>query len=145
MRERVRVARVARLATVDATGRPHLVPFCFVLDGDDLLSAVDAKPKSTTRLRRLDNVRSNPRVSVLVDHYEDDWRRLWWVRLDGRADVLDEGPERDRGLELLAEKYDQYRETPPAGPVIVVEIEGRAAWHAGETGERHGSVPGVEP
>ena len=77
MRERVRDARVARLATADPAGRPHLVPFCFVLEGDELLSAVDAKPKSSRRLRRLENVRANPAVSVLVDHYEEDWSRLW--------------------------------------------------------------------
>src|SRR5919204_723082 len=112
MRNRVAAARVARLATVDERGRPHLVPFCFVLDGDDVLSAVDAKPKRTTRLRRLDNVRVNPSVSVLVDHYEEDWTRLWWVRLDGRAEVLEDGARSERALGLLSDKYSQYRESP---------------------------------
>src|ERR671935_2729089 len=96
MRNRVAAARVARLATVDARGRPHLVPFCFVLDGEELLSAVDAKPKATQRLRRLENVRANPAVSVLVDHYEEDWSRLWWVRVDGRAEVVESGGAADK-------------------------------------------------
>src|SRR5205807_10199664 len=85
MHQRVSAARVARLATVNADGAPHLVPFCFALDGDVLYSAVDAKPKKTQRLQRLQNAAREPRVSVLVDHYEEDWARLWWVRLDGQA------------------------------------------------------------
>jgi len=91
-------ARVARLATVGADGNPHVVPICFALDGDTLYTAVDAKPKSTRALRRLANIRANPRVEVVIDHYEDDWTRLWWVRLAGRARVVESDP---RGLELL--------------------------------------------
>jgi PPOX class probable F420-dependent enzyme len=130
MRERVRPARVGRLGTIDAEGRPHLVPICFALDGDTLYSAVDEKPKRTRRLKRLANIRRHPRVSVIVDHYEEDWSRLWWVRMDGMAIVFDEGPEVERGLALLREKYDQYRDQPPAGPVIAVSIERWKGWHA---------------
>ena len=83
-RGRFAAARVARLATADATGQPHLVPVTFAVAGDMVYTAVDAKPKRTTALRRLANVAANPRVSLLVDHYDDDWSRLWWVRADGR-------------------------------------------------------------
>ena len=128
MRNRVAGARVARLATVDAGGRPHLVPFCFVLEGDEVLSAVDAKPKSSRRLRRLENVRANPTVSVLVDHYEEDWGKLWWVRLDGRAEVVEPGPRSDRALALLAGKYRQYLADRPSGPVLSIHVERWAGW-----------------
>ena len=127
-RRRVAEARVGCLATVDEAGRPHLVPFCFVLDGDTLYSAIDRKPKRTADLKRLENVRANPRVSVLVDHYEDDWSRLWWVRLDCWARVVEQAVERGRALELLAAKYTQYRAEPPEGPVLAIEIERWRAW-----------------
>ena len=104
VRGRVRTARVARLATTDPDGRPHLVPIVFVLDGQTLYSAVDAKPKRSRRLRRVANARERPDVTVLVDHYEDDWGRLWWVSLRGRARVLDTGEEAERALRLLADK-----------------------------------------
>ena len=119
---------MARLATVDADGRPHLVPICFVLDADTLYSAVDSKPKRTAALKRLENVRANPRVAVLLDHYEDDWSHLWWVRLDGRARVVEDARERARALALLGEKYEQYRAAPPGGPVLAVEIERLSGW-----------------
>jgi PPOX class probable F420-dependent enzyme len=131
MRERVVEARIARLATVDSDGRPHLVPVCFALDGDTLYSAVDEKPKRSRRLKRLENIRRQPQVSVLVDHYEEDWTRLWWVRLDGVASVLEHGAEREYALVLLGAKYEQYRAEPPPGPVMGVSIErwrGWAAW-----------------
>jgi PPOX class probable F420-dependent enzyme len=133
MRERVAAARVARLATLGADGRPHLVPICFALEGDTLYSAVDEKPKRSRRLRRLENIRRSPDVSVLVDHYDEDWTRLWWVRLDGRATVYEDGPERERGLELLAAKYEQYRAEPPTGPVIAVRIERWRGWPGAAT------------
>ena len=120
-------ARVARLATVGADGNPHVVPICFALDGDTLYTAVDAKPKSTRALRRLANIRANPRVEDVIDHYEDDWTRLWWVRLAGRARVVESDP---RGLELLRAKYPQYRDDPPPGPFVVVTVESRQEWHA---------------
>lgn len=127
LRERVAAARVARLATLGAEG-PHLVPICFALDGEVLYSAVDEKPKRSRRLQRLENIRARAAVSVLVDHYEEDWTRLWWVRLDGTARVHEDGPERERGLELLGAKYEQYRVEPPTGPVIAVRIERWRSW-----------------
>jgi PPOX class probable F420-dependent enzyme len=125
---RLTAARVARLATTDPDGRPHLVPIVFALDGETLYSAVDRKPKRSTKLRRVENARVRPDVTVLVDHYEDDWSRLWWIRLRGRARVLDEGEERERALELLAEKYPQYRREPPGGPVLAVDVTDVRTW-----------------
>jgi PPOX class probable F420-dependent enzyme len=127
---RLTAARVARLATIDPDGRPHLVPIVFAVDGDTLYSAVDRKPKRSTVLRRIENARSRPDVTILVDHYEDDWARLWWIRLRGRARVLDEGEELERALELLAEKYPQYRREPPDGPVLAVDVTDVREWSA---------------
>lgn len=130
MRQRVVEARVARLGTVTAEGHPHLVPCCFALDGDVLYTAVDGvKVKSTRALRRLDNIRHHPATCVLVDHYADDWSTLWWVRMDGRARVVDAGSADElTGVRLLAEKYQQYRDVPPPGPVIAVEVTHWLAW-----------------
>jgi PPOX class probable F420-dependent enzyme len=125
MRELFASVPVARLATVDPSGAPHLVPIVFALTGDVIHSAVDAKPKRTRRLRRLANIAANPRVSVLADHYEDDWSRLWWVRADGVARVLDESPA---GLAALVARYPQYRESPPAGPFLEITVERWSAW-----------------
>jgi PPOX class probable F420-dependent enzyme len=119
--------RVARLATVDADGRPHVVPICFALDGDTLYTAVDGKPKATRRLRRLENIEANPWVEVVVDHWDEDWSRLWWVRLAGPARVVDADA---RALELLQAKYEQYRADPPAGPFVVMAVESRREWRA---------------
>lgn len=130
LRQRVEQAPVARLATVDARGRPHLVPICFVLAGDVLYSAVDRKPKRSPRLKRLENIRASPGVTVLVDHYEDDWSRLWWVRLRGRGRVLEAGEERERALALLTVKYQQYRDQPPDGAVIAIDLDDWLEWHA---------------
>jgi PPOX class probable F420-dependent enzyme len=130
LRARVAGARVARLATADARGRPHVVPISFALSGERLYSAVDAKPKETRRLKRLVNIAANPSVSVLVDHYEEDWTRLWWVRLDGQAAVVEEPLERERGLALLVEKYDQYRAEAPPGPLLAIQVESWRAWSA---------------
>jgi PPOX class probable F420-dependent enzyme len=121
---------VARLATTDPDGRPHLVPIVFALDGDTLYSAVDRKPKRSQRLRRIENARARPDVTILVDHYEDDWSRLWWIRLRGRARVLDHGDEREHALELLARKYPQYEQEPPDGPVLAVDVYETRAWSA---------------
>jgi PPOX class probable F420-dependent enzyme len=121
-------ARVARLATIDPEGHPHLVPIVFVLDGETLYSAVDRKPKRSRRLRRIENARARPDVTILVDHYEEDWQRLWWVRVRGRARVLDDGDERAHALALLAEKYPQYREQPPDGPVLAVDMTDVRSW-----------------
>jgi PPOX class probable F420-dependent enzyme len=128
MRERVGAARVARLATVTPEGRPHVVPCCFVLEGDTIYSAVDGKPKSTLALRRLANVEANPAASLVVDHYEDDWSRLWWVRVDGMARVVVDPTEQAAALTLLGGKYEQYLETPPPGPVLAIDVTGWRAW-----------------
>jgi PPOX class probable F420-dependent enzyme len=127
---RLTEARIARLATTDPDGRPHLVPIVFAIEGETLCSAVDAKPKRSGRLRRIENARARPDVTVLVDHYDDDWNELWWIRLRGRARVLDEGPERARALELLAAKYEQYRAEPPLGPVLANDVAETRAWSA---------------
>ena len=128
MRKRIADAMVARLATVGAGGKPHLVPITFAVDGDTIYFAVDAKPKRTTDLQRLRNIAANPSVSVLVDHYEDDWTRLWWVRVDGTAHVLSGGPDVDRAIDLLVRKYDQYRTARPQGPVTAISIERISGW-----------------
>jgi PPOX class probable F420-dependent enzyme len=122
---------VARLATTDPDGRPHLVPIVFALDGDTLYSAVDRKPKRSSTLRRIENARVRPDVTVLVDHYDEDWGRLWWIRLRGRARVLDDGEERERALALLAAKYEQYRAQPPDGAVLAVDVGDVREWSAG--------------
>jgi PPOX class probable F420-dependent enzyme len=131
-RRRFAAARVARLATADAAGVPHLVPVVFALDGDTVLTAVDRKPKRTTALKRLANVRANPRVALLADHYDDeDWDALWWVRADGTGRVLD--PENElarRAVELLAARYPQHRAAPPDGPVLAVDVQRWTGWAA---------------
>jgi PPOX class probable F420-dependent enzyme len=126
--QRVAEARVGRLATVTADARPHIVPCCFFLHNQTVYSAVDGKPKSTLALRRLENLRANGSCSLLVDHYSEDWTSLWWVRIDGIGRVIDEGPEREFALGVLASKYDQYRETTPPGPVIALDIETWRMW-----------------
>jgi PPOX class probable F420-dependent enzyme len=128
-RARFATARVAHLATADAGGRPHLVPIVFALDGETIYSAVDAKPKRTTSLRRLAHVRENPAVAVLVDHYEEDWDRIWWARADGRGQVLDgDEPEARRAIASLAERYPQQR---AVGEVLAVEVERWSGWGGG--------------
>jgi PPOX class probable F420-dependent enzyme len=118
---------VARLATIRPDGSPRVVPICFALDGDTLYTAVDEKPKRTRRLARLADIERDPRVEVVIDRYQDDWSQLCWVRLRGRARVV----ERDeRALELLSAKYPQYRDRPPPGPFVVVDIDERTEWFA---------------
>ena len=139
-RQRFAGVRVARLATVGPDGRPHVVPLTFALGGapgpgpdsraDCIYSAVDFKPKSSTDLRRLRNIRANPRVAVLADHYEDDWGRLWWVRADGRAAILDDPAAMAPALALLAGRYPQYRDQPPGGPVISIRVTRWTGWAA---------------
>lgn len=121
--------RVARLATV-AESTPHVVPITFAVDGDLIYTAVDAKPKSTTNLKRLSNIRDNPRVAVLADHYEDDWSALWWVRADGIASVISGADQVARQIGLLAGRYPQYVASPPAGPVIMIQVRRWTGWSA---------------
>ncbi len=121
--ELVAAARVARLGTVDAGGRPLVVPVCFAFDGARWYSAVDGKPKRATGrpLARVRNIQQNPRVSVLVDHYDDDWRRLRYVIIQGMADLLSDGDEYAYALGLLTAKYPQYARVPvaPSGGVVI--------------------------
>jgi PPOX class probable F420-dependent enzyme len=125
-RERFASARVARLATAGEDG-PHLVPIVFAVVGETIFHAVDHKPKRTTALRRLANVSVNPRVALLADHYEEDWSALWWVRADGTARVLEDAPE---AIDLLVERYPQYRERRPEGPVVALDVERISGWEA---------------
>ena len=125
---RLTAARVTRLGTTDPDGRPNLVPIVFAVDGDTLYSAVDRKPKRSSRLQRIENARTRPDVTVLVDEYQDDWSRLWWIRLRGRARVLDSGEEHDRALRLLTDKYPQYRSDPPGRPVLAIDVLEVRAW-----------------
>jgi PPOX class probable F420-dependent enzyme len=120
---------VARLATVDAAGAPHLVPIVFAVAGDLIHTAVDAKPKRSRALKRLTNIAARPRVSVLADHYDDDWSRLWWVRADGMARILDSSPA---GLAALLTRYPQYRRSPPPGPFLEITVERWSSWAAGD-------------
>jgi PPOX class probable F420-dependent enzyme len=106
------------------------VPVCFALEDDTIVSVVDGKPKRSAALRRLDNVRAQPAVSLLVDHYADDWHRLWWVRVDGRATVVESGPEHEWAVDRLAAKYAQYRERRPDGAVLVVADLAWRGWSA---------------
>jgi PPOX class probable F420-dependent enzyme len=122
--ERLAAARVGRLATVTADGLPHVVPVTFALLGGTIVTAVDAKPKSTRALRRLENVRTTGRASLLADHYEEDWSRLWWVRVDGPAEVV----ESETAIDALAAKYEQYRAARPAGPVIALTPATWRSW-----------------
>jgi PPOX class probable F420-dependent enzyme len=116
---------LARLATIRPDGSPRVVPICFALHGDTLYTAVDEKPKRTRRLARLADIERDPRVEVLIDHYDEDWSRLWWVRLRGSARVVESD---ERALELLTAKYPEYLESPPQGPFIVVDIDEQIGW-----------------
>ena len=132
-RRRFADARVARLATVDVHGHPHLVPMVFVLVDETIYSAVDAKPKRSTALRRLENVENNPSVTVLVDQYDEDWAALWWVRADGTGRVLATArPEGRAAIAHLVERYPQYRRQAPVGPVLAIDVERWSSWSAGD-------------
>jgi PPOX class probable F420-dependent enzyme len=126
-RELMATARVARLATVGEDLAPHLVPVTFAVRADEVVIAIDHKPKTTHNLRRLRNIRANPRVCVLADHYDEDWTRLWWVRADGTAAIV-EGADREPALRALAEKYPQYLRRLPTGPVIVISVGRWSCW-----------------
>jgi PPOX class probable F420-dependent enzyme len=130
MRRRMSNAMVARLATIGRDGRPHIVPITFALGDDELYFAVDQKPKRTVNLQRLRNIEANPAVSVLVDHYENDWGRLWWVRVDGQARIVNAGEQRDQAIALLSSRYEQYRSLAPAGPVVAIAVERLSGWSA---------------
>jgi PPOX class probable F420-dependent enzyme len=120
--------RVAHLATSDRGSLPHVVPVVFALAGETIYWAVDHKPKGTRQLKRLRNIRANPNVELVADHYEEEWTRLWWVRVSGHARIVDADEEADLAIDLLAEKYPQYRADPPPGPVVAIDITRVTAW-----------------
>jgi PPOX class probable F420-dependent enzyme len=125
----VRSARVARLATHNPSGAIDVVPITFAVGADDtIVSAVDHKPKRTTKLQRLENIRREPGVTLLIDHYEDDWSELWWVRVRGVAEVVDEPPS--ALLDPLIQKYEQYQTHPPTGPALVITVTDLRSWSA---------------
>jgi PPOX class probable F420-dependent enzyme len=132
-RDRFAGASVARLATVGADDRPHLVPITFaMLDAGRIVTAIDHKPKSTANLKRLRNIEADPSVSVLADHYSDDWSELWWVRADGHATIAESGDDWARAIDALRAKYAQYRDDPPDGPVIDIAVDAWTGWSAAE-------------
>lgn len=109
-----------------------VIPVCFVLLGDTLYQAIDAKPKSVTpaRLRRVRNIQANPNASLVIDHYVEDWRRLWWVLLHGRARLVADGPEHHRAIAALRRKYPQYRTTTPlTADALVIALDVRRLQH----------------
>jgi PPOX class probable F420-dependent enzyme len=129
-RRRFEASTVARLATVDASGHPTVVPICFAVEGDTVYSAVDDKPKTTTRLARLDNVGIHPDAAVLVDHYGEDWSTLWWVRARGTGREVADATERERAVELLRAKYRQYADHALDGPVLAIDVSSWRGWSA---------------
>jgi PPOX class probable F420-dependent enzyme len=130
MRQLAESARVGHLGTVTAEGLPHVVPVCFVLIHEIAYTAVDHKPKRTTQLRRIANVTATGHACLLVDRYSEDWSALWWVRLDGRGRVVNDPDEVAQALAGLRDKYRQYAELPPAGPVLAVDVTRWSAWSA---------------
>ncbi len=128
---RLSAARVARFATNHPDTGPHIVPITFTVVGRAAVHMVDGKPKTTHRLKRLANLEANPRASLLVDHYTDEWDRLWWVRVDGATSVFDSGPEWEIAKAALADKYAQYEATPPEGPAIYLSIDQVSSWDTG--------------
>ena len=132
--DRVRTARVGRMATVRPSNRPHVIPFVFVLveHGDARVAywAVDHKPKRFTDLQRIRNLQADPAVEFVVDGYEEDWERLWWVRCSGTARMVDDHVERSDALRALGDKYPQYALDPPDGPVVAIDIETCEGWES---------------
>ena len=129
----LRDARVGRLATADAAGRPLVVPVCYVFDGTRIYSAVDAKPKRTRELRRLKNIAANPQVSLVVDVWDEEWSRLCWVIVEGRAQVIERGEEFTRAIDLLTLKYPQYRTLAldrTQGALVALSPDHVLAWRA---------------
>lgn len=125
----VEAQRVAHLATADGDAQPSVVPVCYVLHGDALYVAIDGKPKSGRKLKRVANIEANPQVSLVVDRYDEDWRRLGWVLLRGRAEILTTGIEHDAAIAHLRERYPPYRDMDlAAAPVIAMRVETVTSW-----------------
>jgi PPOX class probable F420-dependent enzyme len=128
-RRRFAAARVARLATMREDGRPHVVPIVFAVDGDEIYAIADPKPKRSLDLLRHRNIATNPAVSLLVDEYEESWERIWWVRADGVARVVDDGADRETAIQLLRTKYEQYADwTTPFGAATIINVERWTSW-----------------
>ena len=122
------------LATADAHGRPYVVPFCFVCEGGRIYSVLDAKPKSADlrRLRRVRNILANPRVSMVIDHYDSDWSKLWFLLVQGRAELLEPGAEHVHALARLRAKYPQYRQMDlDDNPIIKITPDQATGWRGG--------------
>jgi PPOX class probable F420-dependent enzyme len=130
-RSRLGTARHAVMASVGPDGRPHAVPVVFAVAADVLVTGVDQKPKETTQLRRIRNIRANPAVTLLAQEYDEDWSTLWWVRVDALATVEDGGATWQQGIDLLVARYAQYRDDPPRGPVIRMLAQRWSGWAAG--------------
>jgi PPOX class probable F420-dependent enzyme len=129
-RARFESARVARLATADADGMPHIVPIVFAIDGDRIVTAIDGKRKRGGALRRLENITVNPRVSVLVDAYDEDWSQLWWARADGTASIQQDGELREHAHRLLRNRYSQYDSVPLGGRAVIIDVDRWSGWVA---------------
>jgi len=129
--ERFRKARVAHLATASSEAQPHVIPVTFAV-ADDLriYIAIDHKPKTTRNLRRLRDIQANPAVSMIVDHYDEDWTYLWWTRADGTAAILETPRDMDAPIDLLVAKYPQYQRIRPEGPVIAMQPTRWLNWTA---------------
>ncbi len=123
-------ARVGRLATVTASGKAHVVALCFALVGDFVYSAVDDKPKRTTDLQRIANIAATSSTSLLVDHFDEDWSTLWWVRLDGTGRLVADEAEAAVAIEALTAKYAQYQQRPPHGVIIAIDVTHWTGWSA---------------
>ena len=127
----LRNSPVARLATADASGAPHVIPVCYAFNGRIIYSVLDRKPKNVAlgRLRRIRNILDNPRVSLVVDHYEDDWQSLGYLLIIGHAELLVDGSERVEAVKLLREKYHQYRSMDvDENPVIKLTPDRIIGW-----------------
>ena len=136
LRRRFASSPVAHLSTVRPDGAPHIVPIVFAVVDDTVYSAVDAKPKRSSDLQRLTNINADPRCALLVDPYEDDWRRLWWVRADGNGEIVEEPPTDHPGIQALVQRFPQYSDDPPSGPLLVVTIHRWTGWTSTPDGRR---------
>ena len=127
---RLESVSVATLATISPDGRAHLVPMVYALEGSDLVTAIDDKPKSSSVLRRVENIRRDPRVTVLAHHYQEDWNALWWVRIDGLAGIEEQSESFERAVNALRIRYRQYQTVLIRGPVIRIAIGAVSGWSA---------------
>ena len=142
----IRSARVAHLATADADGQPHVIPICFVYDGKNFYSPIDEKPKRATplKLKRLRNIAANPQVAIVIDHYDDDWTKLAYVLVSGKARITVRGTNHRHAVELLRKKYPQYRSMAiDRRPLIVIRPKKMTSWAAGQSFRTFPGKPGA--